>query len=74
MIGGGYAGALAANRLRMRDSLDITVVDPRAAFVDRVRLHHRDVEDPARGPQARFADVAERRHRPEQPAAAQKVT
>jgi NADH dehydrogenase len=39
VIGGGYAGALAANRLRLRDDVDITVVNPRPAFVDRIRLH-----------------------------------
>lgn len=39
MIGGGYAGTLAANRLRMRPGVDITLVNPRPAFVDRIRLH-----------------------------------
>ncbi|WP_280402113.1 NAD(P)/FAD-dependent oxidoreductase [Nocardia carnea] len=39
VIGGGYAGALAANRLRMRADVDITLINPRAKFVDRVRLH-----------------------------------
>ncbi|WP_280471807.1 NAD(P)/FAD-dependent oxidoreductase [Nocardia cyriacigeorgica] len=39
VIGGGYAGALAANRLRMRADVDITLINPRARFVDRVRLH-----------------------------------
>ncbi|WP_228821626.1 NAD(P)/FAD-dependent oxidoreductase [Nocardia cyriacigeorgica] len=39
VVGGGYAGALAANRLRVRPGLDITLVNPRARFVDRVRLH-----------------------------------
>ncbi len=39
VVGGGYAGAVAANRLRMRDDVDITVVNPRPRFVDRVRLH-----------------------------------
>lgn len=39
VVGGGYAGAVAANRLRMRGDVDITVVNPRARFVDRVRLH-----------------------------------
>jgi NADH:quinone reductase (non-electrogenic) len=39
VIGGGYAGTLAANRLRMRDDVDITVVNPRPTFVDRIRLH-----------------------------------
>lgn len=39
MIGGGYAGTVAANRLRQRDDLDITLVNSRPEFVDRVRLH-----------------------------------
>ncbi|MGI5157821.1 NAD(P)/FAD-dependent oxidoreductase [Microbispora sp. CA-102843] len=39
VIGGGYAGTLAANRLRMCDDVDITVVNPRPEFVERIRLH-----------------------------------
>ncbi|GHF16318.1 dehydrogenase [Amycolatopsis deserti] len=39
VIGGGYAGTLAANRLRMRDDVEVTLVNPRPAFVDRIRLH-----------------------------------
>ena len=39
VIGGGYAGAVAANRLRMRADVDITLVNPRPKFVDRIRLH-----------------------------------
>ncbi|MFI9503981.1 NAD(P)/FAD-dependent oxidoreductase [Nocardia sp. NPDC052566] len=39
VIGGGYAGTLAANHLRMRTDIDITLVNPRSEFVDRVRLH-----------------------------------
>ncbi|MGY4771064.1 NAD(P)/FAD-dependent oxidoreductase [Kribbella sp. CWNU-51] len=39
VIGGGYAGTLAANHLRMRDGVDITLVNPRPDFVERVRLH-----------------------------------
>ncbi|GLX11745.1 FAD-dependent oxidoreductase [Microbispora sp. NBRC 16548] len=39
VIGGGYAGTLAANRLRMRDDVDITLVNPRPEFVERIRLH-----------------------------------
>lgn len=39
VIGGGYAGTLAANRLRMRTDVDITVVNSRPEFVERVRLH-----------------------------------
>ncbi|WP_181783030.1 FAD-dependent oxidoreductase, partial [Pseudonocardia pini] len=39
VVGGGYAGTLAANRLRVRDDLDITLVNPRPEFVERIRLH-----------------------------------
>ena len=39
VIGGGYAGTVAANRLRMRADVEITLVNPRPRFVDRVRLH-----------------------------------
>jgi NADH dehydrogenase len=39
VIGGGYAGTLAANHLRMRADIDITLVNPRPEFVERVRLH-----------------------------------
>ncbi|MGK8523030.1 NAD(P)/FAD-dependent oxidoreductase [Nocardia asteroides] len=39
VVGGGYAGALAANRLRMRADVDVTLVNPRPRFVDRIRLH-----------------------------------
>jgi len=39
VIGGGYAGTIAANRLRMRGGMDITLLNPRPRFVDRVRLH-----------------------------------
>jgi NADH:ubiquinone reductase (H+-translocating) len=39
VIGGGYAGTLAANHLRLRADVDITVVNPRPMFVKRIRLH-----------------------------------
>jgi NADH dehydrogenase len=39
VIGGGYSGAVAANRLRMRPDVDVVLVNPRPEFVDRVRLH-----------------------------------
>ncbi|MEV0566999.1 FAD-dependent oxidoreductase [Dactylosporangium sp. NPDC050588] len=39
VIGGGYAGTLAANHLRVRAGVDITLVNPRSDFVERVRLH-----------------------------------
>ncbi|GHE91319.1 NADH dehydrogenase [Amycolatopsis deserti] len=39
VIGGGYAGVMAANRLTQRDDVTVTVVNPRPEFVDRIRLH-----------------------------------
>ncbi|MVU78564.1 FAD-dependent oxidoreductase [Nocardia sp. ET3-3] len=39
VIGGGYAGVMAANRLRMREGLSVTVINPRPRFVERIRLH-----------------------------------
>jgi NADH:ubiquinone reductase (H+-translocating) len=38
-IGGGYAGTVAANHLRMHADVDITLVNPRPKFVERIRLH-----------------------------------
>ncbi|RSN71828.1 NAD(P)/FAD-dependent oxidoreductase [Actinomadura sp. WAC 06369] len=37
VIGGGYAGVMAADRLTQR--ADVTLVNPRPRFVERVRLH-----------------------------------
>ncbi|WP_280438162.1 NAD(P)/FAD-dependent oxidoreductase [Nocardia carnea] len=39
VIGGGYAGIAAANRLRRRTDIEITLVNPRPEFVERIRLH-----------------------------------
>ncbi|MEV5596658.1 FAD-dependent oxidoreductase [Streptomyces sp. NPDC052496] len=41
VVGAGYAGTIAANRLakRARSAVRITVVNPRPDFVERVRLH-----------------------------------
>ncbi|WP_299538923.1 NAD(P)/FAD-dependent oxidoreductase [uncultured Streptomyces sp.] len=39
VIGGGYAGVMAANRLTQRDDVTVTLVNPRPAFVERIRLH-----------------------------------
>lgn len=39
VIGGGYAGVLAANHLRLNKIVDVTVVNPRPFFVERIRLH-----------------------------------
>ncbi|MGV0624859.1 NAD(P)/FAD-dependent oxidoreductase [Mycolicibacter minnesotensis] len=39
VIGGGYAGALAANRLQQNRDIDITIINSCPVFVERVRLH-----------------------------------
>ncbi|HEX6684278.1 MAG TPA: FAD-dependent oxidoreductase [Candidatus Limnocylindrales bacterium] len=39
VVGGGYAGVMAANRLTQRDDVTVTLINPRPSFVERVRLH-----------------------------------
>lgn len=39
VIGGGYAGVMAANRLTQRGDVTVTLVNPRPDFVHRIRLH-----------------------------------
>ncbi|MFE0591256.1 NAD(P)/FAD-dependent oxidoreductase [Micromonospora echinospora] len=39
VVGGGYAGVMAANRLTRRDDVTVTLVNPRPSFVERLRLH-----------------------------------
>jgi NADH dehydrogenase len=39
VIGGGYAGVMAANRLAGRDDVTVTLINPRPSFVERIRLH-----------------------------------
>ncbi len=39
VIGGGYAGVMAANRLTQRADARVTLVNPRPTFVERIRLH-----------------------------------
>lgn len=39
VIGGGYAGVMAANRLLQRNHLTVTLVNARPRFVERIRLH-----------------------------------
>ena len=39
VIGGGYAGVTAANRLTQRNDVTVTLINPRARFVERIRLH-----------------------------------
>lgn len=39
VLGGGYAGTMAANRLTRRDDVDVALINPRPDFVERIRLH-----------------------------------
>src|SRR5947207_6009537 len=39
VIGGGYAGTLAANRVLSRRDVAVTLINPRPEFVERIRLH-----------------------------------
>ncbi|MCZ9339909.1 NAD-binding protein, partial [Streptomyces sp. TRM76130] len=39
VIGGGYAGVMAANRLTLRGDVTVTLINPRPDLVHRVRLH-----------------------------------
>lgn len=39
VIGGGYAGVIAANHLRCNPDVAVTLINPRAEFVERIRLH-----------------------------------
>ncbi|WP_040838110.1 NAD(P)/FAD-dependent oxidoreductase [Nocardia brevicatena] len=39
VLGGGYAGVMAANRLTRRDDVTVTLINPRPTFVERIRLH-----------------------------------
>jgi NADH dehydrogenase FAD-containing subunit len=39
VIGGGYAGVIAANHVRLNGGVAVTLVNPRAQFVERIRLH-----------------------------------
>ncbi|MEU8679293.1 FAD-dependent oxidoreductase [Streptomyces sp. NPDC048560] len=39
VIGGGYAGVMAANRLTLSDDVTVTLINSRRTFVERIRLH-----------------------------------
>ncbi|WP_406075274.1 NAD(P)/FAD-dependent oxidoreductase [Micromonospora sp. NBC_01638] len=39
VVGGGYAGVMAANRLTQRDDVTVALINPRRTFVERIRLH-----------------------------------
>jgi NADH:quinone reductase (non-electrogenic) len=39
VVGGGYAGVYAANRLTQRDDVTVTLINARPTFVERIRLH-----------------------------------
>lgn len=39
VVGGGYAGVMAANHLLARPDVHVTLINPRHEFVERIRLH-----------------------------------
>jgi NADH dehydrogenase FAD-containing subunit len=39
VIGGGYAGVIAANHVRLNPDVAVTLINPRPEFVERIRLH-----------------------------------
>src|SRR4051812_36659858 len=39
VVGGGYAGVMAANRPTRRDDVTVTLINPRPTFVERIPLH-----------------------------------
>lgn len=45
VIGGGYAGVMAANRLMSRDDVLVKLINPRPEFVERIRLHQLAVDN-----------------------------
>lgn len=61
VIGGGYSGVLAANRLTERDDLTVTLVNPRKTFVDRIRLHQ--LVGGSHGAEVEYGDILAERIR-----------
>lgn len=39
VVGGGYAGVMAANRLARSGAVTVTLINPRPHFIERIRLH-----------------------------------
>ncbi|MFE7743217.1 NAD(P)/FAD-dependent oxidoreductase [Nocardia sp. NPDC057455] len=39
VVGGGYAGVMAANRLTQRADVTVLLINPRPSFIERIRLH-----------------------------------
>lgn len=39
VVGGGYAGVMAANRLTLREDVAVILINPRPTLVERLRLH-----------------------------------
>lgn len=62
VIGGGYAGVMAANRMTRR-GVTVTLINPRPAFVERIRLHQRQAVG-ERGTQARLVHLGQGRQSP----------
>lgn len=45
VVGGGYAGVMAANRLCTGAGVEVTLVNPRRKFVERIRLHQLAIDN-----------------------------
>ncbi len=45
VLGGGYAGVMAANRLKKGTGVEVTLVNPRPKFVERIRLHQLAIDN-----------------------------
>ena len=45
VVGGGYAGVMAANRMQGSGQAAVTLVNPRKHFVERIRLHQLAISD-----------------------------
>lgn len=45
VIGGGYSGVMAANRIQGSGSAKVTLVNPRPKFVERIRLHQLAIDN-----------------------------
>jgi NADH:ubiquinone reductase (H+-translocating) len=61
ILGGGYAGIMAAQRLAHNKHVDITLINGSAMFVERIRLHERAARDTTRN-QHPIADILHNRN------------
>ena len=48
VVGGGYAGVMAANRLMTHTAVKVRLINPRPEFVERIRLHQLAIDNDPR--------------------------